>query len=142
MNAQILVVEDDAVVLKALEFALQAEGYQVIGARDSTAAMEVLRRQAPGLMILDVSLIMDSGFSGIADGFSFLGWARYTLGNQNFPVIIHTADKSRSVDQNAIKHGVFAVVRKGSTYNELIGTVRSALEGSSNLPGNPPPLSK
>jgi CheY-like chemotaxis protein len=138
MSAQILIVEDDAVVLKALEFSLQAEGYRPIGVRDSTAAMEILRNQTPDLMILDISLIMDSGFGGISDGFSFLGWARYTLGNQNFPVIIHTGDKSKSVDKHAQEHRVFAVVRKGTDHKELMDTIRKALAESyaSKLPDN------
>ncbi len=127
MSAKILVVEDDAVVLKALEFALQAEGYQVIGARDSTAAITWLKKQRPDLMILDITLIMDSGFSGISDGFSFLGWMRYTIGHERFPVIIHTADKSPSIEQHAREYGVFAIVRKGSSYKALIQAVRQAL---------------
>jgi DNA-binding response OmpR family regulator len=128
MSAQtIMVVEDDAVVLKALEFSLQSEGFRIIGVRDSTAAMDALRQEIPDLMILDVTLIMDSGFSGISDGFSFLGWMRYTMGNQKFPVIIHTADKSRSVDKHAHEHDVFAVIRKGGPFTEILDTVRAAL---------------
>jgi len=131
-SARILVVEDDLVVLKALKFALQAEGYEVIGARGANDAIAAVKQQRPDLLILDVSLILDSGFSGIADGFSLLGWMRYTLGAQDFPVIIHTADKSPSIDQHARENKAFAVVRKGSSHRELIETVRRALEQGAN----------
>jgi DNA-binding response OmpR family regulator len=132
MSALILVVEDDAVVLKAMEFSLKAEGYQILSARDSVAALKVLKKQTPDLMILDISLIMDSGISGIADGFSFLGWMRYSIGAKPFPVIIHTADRSRNIEQHAREHGAYAVIRKGTGYKELMETVRKALAERSN----------
>jgi CheY-like chemotaxis protein len=137
--ARILVVEDDLVVMKALEFALQAEGYHVTGVLDSTAAMEAVKKQRPDLMILDVSLIMDSGFSGISDGFSLLGWMRYTLGIADIPVIVHTADKSASVDKHARENKAFAVVRKGATHEELIETIRQALAAYPRPLDNDPP---
>jgi anti-anti-sigma factor len=52
----ILVVDDDALVLKALEITLQRDGYQILTAGNGTQAEEILKTQTISLIICDESM--------------------------------------------------------------------------------------
>ena len=58
----IMVVDDDAVIVKMLERILRLEGYDVITAGDGKAALLLLEKAKPDLVILD---IMMPGLDGI-----------------------------------------------------------------------------
>lgn len=60
--SRILVVDDDTNLLKALEYSLEEEGYQVSGATDGSQALEVARREEPDLILLDIMLPGLNGF--------------------------------------------------------------------------------
>jgi len=63
---RILVVDDDPKILKALDQALQQEGYEVYRAEDGLQALEMARKVKPDLMILDVMLPKMDGFEVLA----------------------------------------------------------------------------
>ena len=53
---RILIVEDDRAVARGLEYALKAEGFEVIWAKSGTEALELTRREQPDLITLDLRL--------------------------------------------------------------------------------------
>jgi PAS domain S-box-containing protein len=59
---RILVVDDDAVLLKAALHALGSAGYETLAATDGPAAMELARTHRPDLLLLDVNM---PGMDGI-----------------------------------------------------------------------------
>jgi len=59
---RILVVDDDPKILKALEQALQQEGYEVARATDGVEALRQVREFKPDLVILDIMLPKMDGF--------------------------------------------------------------------------------
>ncbi|OTA40372.1 MAG: DNA-binding response regulator [Symbiobacterium thermophilum] len=61
-----LVVDDDPKILKALDQALQQEGYEVYRAEDGLQALEMARKVKPDLMILDIMLPKMDGFEVLA----------------------------------------------------------------------------
>jgi len=63
---RILVVDDDPKILKALDQALQQEGYEVYRAEDGLQALEMARKVKPDLMILDIMLPKMDGFEVLA----------------------------------------------------------------------------
>ncbi|MBP2019042.1 DNA-binding response OmpR family regulator [Symbiobacterium terraclitae] len=63
---RILVVDDDPKILKALEQALQQEGYEVHKAEDGLEALRVAQEVKPDLMILDIMLPKMDGFEVLA----------------------------------------------------------------------------
>ncbi len=63
---RILVVDDDPKILKALDQALQQEGYEVYRAEDGLEALEMARKVKPDLMILDIMLPKMDGFEVLA----------------------------------------------------------------------------
>jgi two-component system OmpR family response regulator len=52
----VLVVDDEAHILEVVEYALRREGFRVTRAGDGLAALELAARDAPDLVILDITL--------------------------------------------------------------------------------------
>ena len=59
---QILVVEDEKAVARGLEYALQAEGFDVLRAENGETALNITRTQDPHMILLDLRLPDISGF--------------------------------------------------------------------------------
>jgi two-component system cell cycle response regulator DivK len=59
----VLVVEDDEDIREILSLWLQGEGYRVLAAGDGAEAVEVARRECPGLVLMDMSLPTLDGIS-------------------------------------------------------------------------------
>ena len=53
---RILVVDDEAQIVKVLQAYLEKAGFQVIPAADGSAALAAFRRQRPDFVILDLNL--------------------------------------------------------------------------------------
>jgi DNA-binding response OmpR family regulator len=62
MTMRILVVDDDAPSVKMISFLLREEGYEVISTDNGSAALELIDREAPNLVILDVMMPHLDGF--------------------------------------------------------------------------------
>lgn len=62
MTMRILVVDDDAPSVKMISFLLREEGYEVISTDNGSAALELIEREAPNLVILDVMMPHLDGF--------------------------------------------------------------------------------
>jgi two-component system, OmpR family, KDP operon response regulator KdpE len=58
----ILVVDDDLLVVKYLRANLQTEGYQVHAALDGNEALEMLEKELPDLVILDINMPIMDGY--------------------------------------------------------------------------------
>lgn len=56
MHKQIMIVDDDANVLKLFEIILQRQGYTVVTVNDPGRAMELLAACTPDLFIVDVMM--------------------------------------------------------------------------------------
>src|SRR5438477_3773207 len=59
---KVLVVEDDPRISDVLEYALKAEGHDVQNAQRGREAIELAKRSAPALIVLDVGLPDIDGF--------------------------------------------------------------------------------
>ena len=59
---KILLVDDDAPILKALTVRLTHQGYQVITAKDAMSAVICVRNERPDLAILDINMPGTDGF--------------------------------------------------------------------------------
>jgi DNA-binding response OmpR family regulator len=63
VNARkVLIVEDDAALLRGLKDNFQAQGYQVRTADDGEKGLEALLRDPPDLMLLDLMLPKVNGY--------------------------------------------------------------------------------
>ena len=124
---RILLIDDDQVTRKALEFKLGSQGYEVVSAATGSAALRAATEQKPDLMILDLKLDSDP-LDSMRDGFTLLGWMRRMVPDCNFPVIIHTIGATEEVEARAQAEGVYAVLQKSGDVQKILDTVRQALE--------------
>jgi DNA-binding response OmpR family regulator len=61
MTHTILIADDEPNMLVSLEFLMKREGYNVILARDGQEAMDVIVRDRPDLVLLDVMMPIKTG---------------------------------------------------------------------------------
>lgn len=59
---RILVVDDNRSIVKALEFVLKREGFEVVTAFDGVAALESVAKDKPDLIILDIVMPRMNGY--------------------------------------------------------------------------------
>jgi len=62
MNQKILVADDEPNIVISLEYLLKREGYTVIIARDGQEALDMIARELPDLVLLDVMMPKKTGF--------------------------------------------------------------------------------
>jgi DNA-binding response OmpR family regulator len=120
---KILIVDDDKDLLLGLNIRLKASGYNVILAADALSALSKAQQERPDLIILDIAL--PGG-----DGFLVMNRLNSPQINLNIPVIILTAKDSKVNEERALKSGAAAFLRKPVDNDELIGTIRKALQES------------
>ncbi len=59
---RILLVDDDAEIVESLRLALEANGYEILVARDGNQGLALVEREDPDLVILDMMMPKRSGF--------------------------------------------------------------------------------
>ncbi len=59
---RVLIVDDDHEIVESVRFALEANGYDVLVARDGNQGLAMAEREDPDLVILDMMMPKRSGF--------------------------------------------------------------------------------
>jgi CheY-like chemotaxis protein len=127
---KILVVDDNEIILKTVSLKLQGAGYQVITAMDGAEAVAAARREAPDLVMLDISFPPDVG--GVEwDGFRIMEWFRRLEAVKQTPVIVITGGADPTFKQRAVAGGALAFFNKPIDHDDLLKVIRSALSGES-----------
>lgn len=62
MSRKILVADDEPNIVISLEYLMKREGYTVLVARDGQEALDLIARERPDLVLLDVMMPRKSGF--------------------------------------------------------------------------------
>src|SRR5215208_260129 len=116
MNVKtILVVEDEASIAEVVSLYLKRAGYSVQTASDGKQAMNILERQIPDFVILDLMLPE-------VDGLSLTRWLR---DRSNVPIIMLTA-RREEIDRIAgLEMGADDYVVKPFSPQELVSRVRA-----------------
>ena len=63
---RILIVEDDEIVIKLLQFLLEKEGFELVIARNGNQGTEALQTAKPDLILMDIMLPYKSGMEVIS----------------------------------------------------------------------------
>jgi DNA-binding response OmpR family regulator len=139
---KILIVDDNALLLKALSMKLRASGYDVSTAVDGSGAVSTVRQQRPDLILLDISFPPDVGHGGgVAwDGFLILNWLRRMDEAVNTPVIIITGCDPAKYKDRCLAAGVAGFFPKPINNEELLAAIAKVLpaNGSSGKPTGQP----
>ncbi|UCH18367.1 MAG: response regulator, partial [Burkholderiales bacterium] len=117
MTHKILVADDEPNILISLEYLMKREGYEVFLARDGHEALEVLRRERPHLVLLDVMMPKKTGFEVCQE-------LRSDEALRDTKVLILTA-KGRDTDvAKGMALGASAYMTKPFSTRELVEKVR------------------
>jgi CheY-like chemotaxis protein len=121
MPFKILVVDDNTDHRELIVIMLEAEGYEVLTAKDGSEGLEQVRASHPNLVICDVMM------PGI-DGIQMVKMLRQMPEHRAMPVLMITAHGDAR--QNAILAGANKTLGKPFDLDELIAMVRGILKGS------------
>lgn len=128
MGAKILVVDDDPDVLEAIGIVLEANGYEVVTARDGAEGLDKLKDEKPDLMILDLLMPKMDGFE-VCKELKDPRRAKYA----NIPIIIlssvrEEASRRRYELETGLQLDVDDYVEKPIEYNILLERVKKILK--------------
>lgn len=119
-RVNILVVEDEPAILELVAFTLKSAGWQPVLAQSASAAMHILLRMTPDVILLDWMLPDESGIR-------FLERLRADRERKHVPVIMLTArsgedDRVRGLDQGADDY-----ITKPFSTKELVARINAVL---------------
>ena len=114
---RILVVDDDMSIAKFLRANLEAEGWQTLTAPDGAAALRVIERELPDLVILDVMMPKVDGLEVLRQ---LREWSQ-------IPVIMLSVREEMTYKVKCLDLGADDYVTKPFGADELIARVRAVL---------------
>lgn len=114
---KILVVDDEQPIADILKFGLEKEGFDVICAYDGNAAIEMVSKHTPDLILLDIML-------PYKDGMEVCREVRKTL---DIPIIMLTAKDSEIDKVLGLELGADDYVTKPFSTRELVARVKANL---------------
>lgn len=127
---KILVVDDDAVILKTTCAKLKSRGYHVVTASDASEAMSAVRQHKPDLILLDICFPPDVGVDW--DGLKLMTWLQRVEEAKNIPIIIVSGSEPEKYRERCLATGAAAFFYKPVEYDELLPFVAQVLNGEVN----------
>jgi CheY-like chemotaxis protein len=126
MASKVLLVEDDNNLREIYQARLQAEGYDIVSAKDGEEALVIAKQEQPDLIISDVMMPRVSGFE-------MLDILRNTEGLKDPKVIMLTAlgqadDKSRADKLGADRY----LVKSQVTLEDIVKAAQDLLNGGAS----------
>jgi DNA-binding response OmpR family regulator len=122
----ILVVDDEANIIELVRMYLEQEGYRVVSTGDGATALEMIERQPPALLILDLMLPQ-------LDGWEVCRQVRGGTAAPDLPIIMLTA-RDDDVDKIVgLELGADDYVTKPFNPRELVARVKALLRRSGGI---------
>ena len=129
-HKKLLIIDDDAVVLKTTSTKLEAAGYSVVTATDGSSAIHAVRKEKPDLILLDLSFPPDVAHGGGVpwDGFIIMSWLRRFQDIKKVPVIVITgAEPARNKDRS-LANGAIGYFQKPIDHSGLLSAIKDAMK--------------
>lgn len=114
---RILIVDDDADILKMLQRYLGAKGFEVMTTDAPFGVLELIREQEPDVIVLDLMI------PGL-DGGALFGFIR---AHSSTAIVFYSASSDSTLEELRNEHPNARVVAKASPLNELEDAIRSVL---------------
>jgi CheY-like chemotaxis protein len=137
-NRRILVVDDNAVVLKAFELKLKAFGFEVASLSNAAMVASTAETVQAELIILDINF----QFTGGAEwsGFTVVQWLQRFPHLACIPIIFISGGDAAQYREKALSAGGVAFFQKPVNFTELLATILRALgDDPASLPPAPAP---
>ena len=125
MNGTILIVDDDPDIVTILQDRLAALGFDTLTAGQGERALELLEREAPALLLLDIEM---PGLSGLE---VLKRLSQAGGGKPEVPVIVMTAHGTIARAVEAMKWGANDFITKPFDSDHLDLAIRKCLEHES-----------
>ena len=120
---RVAILEDDPHAARLLRRVLQARGdYEIFGAADGLAGLEIIRRERPDVILLD--LMMPK-----MDGFQVLEALEADEALRGIPVVVVTAKELSAAEKDRLGDQIYRLLEKGGfSDQDLLREVLDALE--------------
>jgi two-component system alkaline phosphatase synthesis response regulator PhoP len=127
MTKKILVVDDEAKIVKILKAYLEQSGFQVVTAGDGKAALTAFQREKPDFLILDLNL----------PGMDGLDVCRTIRHQSNIPILMLTARVDEADKLVGLELGADDYVVKPFSPREVVARVRTIFRRADGEPTQP-----
>jgi DNA-binding response OmpR family regulator len=124
---KILVVEDEAELIGAIQIRLEQAGYEVLTASDGQEALEKARMENPDLIVLDLMLPK-------IDGYKVCRMLKFDEQYKKIPVVMLTARAQEKDENLGYEVGADAFITKPFKYQALLAKIAELLGGSDSKP--------
>jgi DNA-binding response OmpR family regulator len=118
MTETILIIEDDASILRGLEMNLGLEGYALVSARDGSEGLRLALQAHPDLILLDIMLPKRDGFEVIRE---------IRDNDTDTPIVVLSARGEEADKLLGLSLGADDYVTKPFSLPELLARIRTAL---------------
>jgi two-component system response regulator HydG len=115
----VLVVDDESGILQTLEILLRAEGFAPHVAHGGKAALEMIPRLSPDIVLSDVRMPQVTGVEVLAAARAH---------DPDVPVILMTAQATLQTAMQAVNEGAFYYIQKPFRNDELVAILKRAAE--------------
>lgn len=121
---KIIIIEDDDIVLKALNIKLLKAGYEVLSAADGEIGLEMIRQENPDLVLLDILMPQ-------MNGFQVLTGLKNDPHTKNIPVVILSNLNQEDDIKKGMKLGALDYFVKSTTsLDEILKKIKKVLSKS------------
>ena len=120
-NNLILVVDDSATIRNLVRFILTNDGFEVLEAEDGQAALQVLRKQRPDLIMTDREMPK-------MDGLELIKKLRSSASTADIPIIMLTSRREEDSEVEGLSAGADDYIGKPIEPAKLAARVRKVLK--------------
>ena len=124
MPKRVLIVEDNELNMKLFNDLLEASGYATIQTRSGVEAVELIRTQAPDLVLMDIQLPEVSGLQVIQ-------WVKNDDALRHIPIVAITAFAMKGDEEKIRQSGCEAYLSKPISVVKFLETIRHYLSDPS-----------
>src|ERR1035437_7553091 len=121
-TSTILIVDDEPQIRRVMRTTLSSNGYSVIEARSGEEVLEMMRKERPELVLLDVNM----------PGMGGLETCREIRDKSDIAIIMLTVRNTEHDKVLALDAGADDYVVKTFSIEELLGRIRSAVRRTSS----------
>jgi len=121
MKKRILLVEDNEATVEVMVLQIKFLGYDVIVARNGADALELLAKELPDLIIMDIQMPK-------MDGFQAVSRIKNDARTQSIPVLAATAKAMAGDKERCIASGCDGYLAKPFTHAELGSAIETCLK--------------
>jgi two-component system, NtrC family, nitrogen regulation response regulator NtrX len=118
MRPRVLVIDDEDAIRSSMRMILEYEGYECILAANGAVGLQLVERESPDLVFLDIKMPQMDGMEVLR---------RLNLGPDSTPVVILSGHGSVKTAVEATKLGAFDFIEKPPESDRILLVARNAL---------------